>query len=72
MRIVEAFAALDAMSAQMVRTGAPSDALVLVVVDEFGDVWCHGLRRLRGSSARYRLEAPALCLGSCGVDRFAS
>jgi len=36
--VAEAFAALDAMSAQMVRTGAPSDAIALVVVDEFGDV----------------------------------
>ena len=34
----KAFASIDAMSAQMVRTGAPSDALVLVVVDEFSDV----------------------------------
>jgi hypothetical protein len=29
----EAFAALDAMSAQTVRTGAPSDAITLVVVE---------------------------------------
>ena len=32
-----AFAAIDAMSVQ-VRTGAPSDALELVVVDERGEI----------------------------------
>jgi hypothetical protein len=36
--VTEAFAALDAMSAQMVRTGAPSDGIELVVVNAFGDV----------------------------------
>jgi hypothetical protein len=34
----EAFAALDAMSAQMVRTRASSDALELIVTNEHGDV----------------------------------
>lgn len=34
--IAEAFAALDAMAAQMRRTGAPSDAITLVVVDDDG------------------------------------
>ena len=32
----DAFAALDALSAQMVRTGAPSDAVKLTVVDAAG------------------------------------
>lgn len=32
----EAFAAIDALSAQMVRTGAPSDAVELIVVDDSG------------------------------------
>jgi hypothetical protein len=32
--VLEAFAALDALSAQMVRTGAPSDAVELIVVDD--------------------------------------
>ena len=32
----EAFAALDATSAQMLRTGAPSDAIEVIVVDEDG------------------------------------
>jgi hypothetical protein len=36
--IAEAFAAIDAMGAQMVRTGAPRDALDLVVADESGNV----------------------------------
>jgi hypothetical protein len=34
--IAKAFAALDAMSAQMARTGAPSDAIELIVVDDDG------------------------------------
>ena len=34
--VVEAFDAIDALSAQMVRTGAPSDAIELIVVDERG------------------------------------
>lgn len=32
----EAFAVLDALSAQMVRTGGPSDAIELIVVDAAG------------------------------------
>lgn len=32
----EAFAAIDALSAQMVRTGSPSDAVELIVVDDSG------------------------------------
>jgi hypothetical protein len=32
----EAFAAIDAATAQMVRTGAPSDAVELIVVDAQG------------------------------------
>jgi len=32
----EAFAAIDALSARMVRTGAPSDAIELIVVDDSG------------------------------------
>jgi hypothetical protein len=32
----KAFAALDAMSTQMARTGAPSDAIELIVVDDDG------------------------------------
>ena len=36
--IAEAFASIDAMSAQMVRTRAPSDAIALAIVDEHGDV----------------------------------
>ena len=34
--IDEAFAAIDALCAQMVRTGAPSDAIELIVVDGDG------------------------------------
>jgi hypothetical protein len=34
--IAEAFAGLDAMAAQAVRTGASSDALELIVVDDAG------------------------------------
>jgi hypothetical protein len=34
--VAEAFAALDAISAAMARTGAPSDALELLVVDDDG------------------------------------
>jgi hypothetical protein len=34
--IAEASAAIDAMRAQMARTGAPTDAIELVVVDEDG------------------------------------
>ena len=34
--VAEAFAALDALSAEMVRTGAPSDAIELIVVDDDG------------------------------------
>jgi hypothetical protein len=36
--VAKAFAAIDALSAQMVRTGAPSDAIELVVVNESGEV----------------------------------
>jgi hypothetical protein len=36
--ITEAFAAIDAMRARIVRTGAPGDAIELVVVDEAGNV----------------------------------
>jgi hypothetical protein len=36
--IAEAFAAIDATSAAMMRTGAPSDAIELLVVNESGDV----------------------------------
>jgi hypothetical protein len=36
--VAEAFAALDAMSAQMVRADAPSDGIELVVVNERGDI----------------------------------
>jgi hypothetical protein len=36
--ITEAFAAIDAMRAQAVRTGARRDALELIVVDEQGNV----------------------------------
>ena len=36
--IAEAFAAIDAMVAQTVRTGTPTDALELVVVDERGNL----------------------------------
>jgi hypothetical protein len=32
----EAFAAIDALSQQMVRTGAPSDAIAVMVVNENG------------------------------------
>ncbi len=32
--VAEAFAELDRLSAQMVRTGAPSDAVELIVVDQ--------------------------------------
>jgi hypothetical protein len=34
--LAEAFAAIDALSGQMVRTGAPSDAIELIVVDDDG------------------------------------
>jgi hypothetical protein len=34
--VAEAFAALDAISAAMARTGAPSDAIELIVVDNGG------------------------------------
>ena len=34
--VAEAFAALDAMAAQAVRTGAPSNAIELIVVDDTG------------------------------------
>ena len=34
--IDEAFAALDAIRAQMARTGAPSDAIELIVADDDG------------------------------------
>ena len=34
--IAEAFAAIDAIRAQMARTGAPTDAIELIVVDEDG------------------------------------
>jgi hypothetical protein len=33
---LEAFEAIDRLSARMVRTGAPSDAIELIVVDERG------------------------------------
>ena len=36
--VAEAFAALDALSARMARTGAPSEAIELVVVDAYGEV----------------------------------
>jgi hypothetical protein len=36
--IAQAFAAIDAMSARMVRIGAPGDALELIVIDEHGNV----------------------------------
>jgi len=32
----EAFEAIDALSARMVQTGAPSDAIELIVVDDQG------------------------------------
>jgi len=32
----EAFSAIDALSARMVRTGAPSNAVEFIVVDETG------------------------------------
>lgn len=32
----EAFEAIDALSARMMRTGAPSDAIELIVVDDTG------------------------------------
>ena len=35
---VKAFAEIDRLSAQMVRTGAPSDAVELLVVDSGGNV----------------------------------
>jgi hypothetical protein len=35
--VPEAFAAIDALSAQIVRTGAPSDAVELIVVDNGGE-----------------------------------
>jgi hypothetical protein len=34
----EAFAEIDRLSAQMVRTGAPSDAVELVVIDAHGRI----------------------------------
>ncbi len=34
----EAFAAIDAMSGQMVRTRAPSDAVTLIVIDARGRI----------------------------------
>jgi hypothetical protein len=34
--VLEAFAAIDALSAQMVRTGAPGDMVELIVVDDRG------------------------------------
>jgi hypothetical protein len=34
----DAFAAIDALSEQMVRTGAPSDAIELLVVDNLGNI----------------------------------
>ena len=34
----EAFAALDALSARMVQTGAPSNAVELIVVDAAGQI----------------------------------
>jgi hypothetical protein len=34
--VAEAFAALDVLSAEIVRTGAPSDAIDLIVVDDDG------------------------------------
>ena len=34
--VAEAFAEIDRLSAQMVRTGAPSDAVELLVVDATG------------------------------------
>jgi hypothetical protein len=37
-RWVKAFAALEALSAEVVRTGASSDAIELVVVDEHASV----------------------------------
>jgi hypothetical protein len=36
--ITEAFAAVDSMKARMMRTGAPSDTIELIVVDEGGNV----------------------------------
>ena len=36
--IAEAFAAIDAMSAEMARTGAKTDSIQLVVVDEHGNI----------------------------------
>jgi hypothetical protein len=34
----DAFAEVDRLSVRMVRTGAPSDAVELIVVDDRGDV----------------------------------
>jgi hypothetical protein len=34
----EAFAEIDRLSAQMVRTGAPSNAIELIVVDAAGQI----------------------------------
>ena len=34
----EAFAGIDRLSAQMVRTGAPSDAIELIVIDPYGQI----------------------------------
>ena len=36
--IADAFAALDRISGNMARTGAPSDAIELIVLDEHGHV----------------------------------
>ena len=36
--VAEAFEAIDAIAAQAVRTGAPSDALEVLVADEHGNV----------------------------------
>ena len=33
----KAFTSIDAMHTQMLRTGAPSDAIAMAVVDEHGD-----------------------------------
>jgi hypothetical protein len=49
--VAEAFAALDAISAALARTGAPSDAIELVVVDDDG--------RPVGRSAWQPLDQPS-------------
>ena len=36
--VAEAFAEIDRLSAQMVRTGAPSDAIELIVIDAGGQI----------------------------------